>query len=177
MGNPPTRENSKPCAKKVRDTEIARNILSITVLRGRIIAPMTRARTASFGVAILTAIQPLLGAVLMLCVRLVQGVATTLGMIFKRRSRDWHTEDAHKVLPQATSGISSQGPNSTHGVIFGPVPRISVCPTRGLAVDPLETLNQVPRHNAERDSVDVAPGRVLSFRTRAHASRLKPLPR
>jgi hypothetical protein len=138
---------------------------------------MTRARTASFGVAILTAIQPLLGAVLMLCVSLVQGAATTFRMIFKRRSRDWHTEDAHKALPQATSGISSQGPNSTHGVILGLVPRISVGPTRGLAVDPLETLNKDARHKAERDSVDVAPAPVLSFGTRAHASRLKPLMR
>jgi hypothetical protein len=56
-------------------------------------------------VAILSAIQPLLGAVLMLCVSLVQGAATTLGMIFNRTNRDWHTDDAHEDLPQATSGI------------------------------------------------------------------------
>ena len=136
---------------------------------------MTRARTASFGVAILTAIQPLLGAVLMLCVSLVQGAATTFREIFNRTRRDWHTEDAHKVLPQATSGISFQGPNSTHGVILGLVPRISVGPTRGLAVDPLETLNKDARHTAERDAVDVAPVPVLLFGTHAHASGLKPL--
>jgi hypothetical protein len=156
MGNPPSRANTKSCAKKVRDTEIAKNILSITVPSGRIISRMTRARTASFGVAILTAIQPLLGAVLMLCVSLVQGAATTLGMIFNRRSRDWHTEDAQEALPQATSGISIPGPNSTHGVILGQAkrdPRISVGTPRGLAVDPHETGNLDSRHKAENDSV------------------------
>ena len=74
---------------------------------------MTRARTASLGVGDLTAIQLLLGAVLMLCVSLVQGAATTLGMIFKRRSRDWHTETAREALPQATSGNQLQEFNTT----------------------------------------------------------------
>jgi hypothetical protein len=41
------------------------------------------------GVGDLTAIQPLLGAVLMLCVSVVQGVRTTLGMIFNCSLRDW----------------------------------------------------------------------------------------
>jgi hypothetical protein len=128
-------------------------------------------------VAILTAIQPLLGAMLMLCVSLVQGAATTLRMILNRTSRDWHTEDAHEDLPQATSSFSSQGPNSTHGVVLGPVPKISAGPSWGLAVDPLATLNKDARHKAERDAVDVAPVPLLSFGTHAHASRPKPLAR
>ncbi len=112
MGNPLIPTNSAPYAKKVQHTESAKNILSSTDSGGRILRFMTRARTASLGMAKLTAIQPLLGAVLMLCVSLVQGAATTLGMIFKRRSRDWHTETAHEDLPQATSGIQRQEPNS-----------------------------------------------------------------
>jgi hypothetical protein len=51
------------------------------------------------GAGDLTAIQPLLGAVLMLCVSLVQGARTTLGMIFNRSLRDWHTVTAREVPP------------------------------------------------------------------------------
>jgi hypothetical protein len=121
--------------------------------------PMTRARIASSGVAEYTAIQPLLAAVLMLCVSLVQGAATTLRMIFNRRTRDWHTDDAREALPQATSGTSSQGPNTTHGVILGLVPRISVGPSRGLSNDPLETNNRDDRDKAENDTTPVAAAR------------------
>ena len=64
------------------------------------------------GVGDLTAIQPLLGAVLMLCVSLVQGARTTLGMIFNRSLRDWHTVTAREVLPQARSGEQSQESNT-----------------------------------------------------------------
>ncbi len=120
---------------------------------------MTRARTASLGMAILTAIQPLLGAVLMLCLSLVQGAATTLRMIFKRNRRDWHTIIAREALPQAKSGISSQGTKLTHGVILGLVPRIPVGSSRGLANDPLDTRNQDARVKPEHDSVDVAATR------------------
>ena len=117
---------------------------------------MTRARTASSGVGNLAAIQPLLAAVLMLCVSLVQGAVTTLKMIFNRRPRDWHTDDAREALPQATSGTSSQGPITTHGVILGLVPRISVGTPRGLTVIPLETHNRDSRHKAENDTAPVA---------------------
>jgi hypothetical protein len=64
------------------------------------------------GAGDLTAIQPLLGAVLMLCVSLVQGARTTLGMIFNRSLRDWHTVTAREVLPQARSGEQSQESNT-----------------------------------------------------------------
>ena len=120
---------------------------------------MTRARTASNGLGTPPPLDRWIDAVLMLCVSLVQGVATTLGMIFKCNHCDWHTADAHEDLPQAKSGISSQGTNPTHGVILGLVPRIPVGSSRGLANDPHEAINQGARHKAERDSVDVAPSR------------------
>jgi hypothetical protein len=91
-------------------------------------------------------------AALMLCVSLVQGAATTLGMIFNRTRRDWHTTSANEDLPQATSSKQSQESNTTHGVILGQAkrdPRISVGPSRGLANDPLETNNRDSRHKAE----------------------------
>ena len=160
MGNPLIPTNSAPYAKKVQHTESAKNILSSTDSGGRILRFMTRARTASSGVGDLTAIQPLLAAVLMLCVSLVQGAATTLSMIFKRNRRDWHTIIAREALPQAKSGISSQGTKLTHGVILGLVPRIPVGSSRGLANDPHEAINQGARHKAERDSVDAAPSRM-----------------
>ncbi len=65
---------------------------------------MTRARTASYGVVTPPPLDRWIDAVLMLCVSLVQGAATTLGMIFNRTHRDWHTETAHEDLPQAKSG-------------------------------------------------------------------------
>ena len=60
---------------------------------------MTRARTAPYGVVTPPPLDRWIEAVLMLCVSLVQGAATTLGMILNRNRRDWHTEDAHEVLP------------------------------------------------------------------------------
>jgi hypothetical protein len=95
-------------------------------------------------------------AVLMLFVSLVQGARTTLGMIFNRTYRDWHTESAHENLPQAKPGNSSQESHHTHGVILGLVPRISVGTAKGLAFDPLDSDNQDSRHKAENGSVDVA---------------------
>jgi hypothetical protein len=77
-------------------------------------APMTRARTASSGMGSLAAIQPLLAAVLMLCVSLVQAAATTLRMILNRKPRDWHTGPAQDDPPQATSGTHLTKDNSTH---------------------------------------------------------------
>ena len=96
---------------------------------------------------------------LMLCVSLVQGTATTLGMIFNRNRRDWHAAKARKDLPQATSGISSQETQHTYGVILGQAkrdPRISVGPSQGLAGDPLEPNNQDSRHKAEKDIAHAA---------------------
>jgi hypothetical protein len=122
---------------------------------------MTRARTASFGVGSLAAIQPLLDAVLMLCVSLVHHAATTFRMIFTRRTRDWHTGPAHEALPQATSGPHLQKDTlHPHGVMLGPVPSISVGTAKGLTIDPLETRNRDARHKGEHDSVAFAPLRM-----------------
>ena len=38
-------------------------------------------------------------AVLLLCVSLVQGVATTFGMRFNRRTHDWHMDQTDEALP------------------------------------------------------------------------------
>jgi hypothetical protein len=80
---------------------------------------MTRARNRTHGLGNPPLIQLLLEAVLCVFVSLVQGVRTTLGMIFNRTHRDWHTESAHEDLPQATSGISSQGTNAAHAATPG----------------------------------------------------------
>jgi hypothetical protein len=127
---------------------------------------MTRARTASNGVVTPPPLDRWIEAVLMLFVSLVQGATTTLGMIFKRTSRDWHTESAHEDLPQATSGISTQGPTHTHGVILGLVPSISAGAPRRLTVIPLETDHRDSRRKAENDSVALAPPRMEADKVR-----------
>jgi hypothetical protein len=166
MGNVLSRIDSMHSAKKVQHTEIARNILSSTVQRGRIIRPMTRARTASYGVVTPPPLDRWIEAVLMRCMSLVQGAATTLGMWLSIRRRDWHTQSETSALPQATPGTDLQERTYTHGVILGLVPRISVGPTRGLAVDPHETDNRDYRHKAENDSVDAAPYRMEADKVR-----------
>ena len=127
---------------------------------------MTRARTASYGVVTPPPLDRWIEAVLMLCVSLVQGAATTLGMIFNRTSRDWHTETACEALPQATSGNQLQDSITTHGVMLGLVPSISVGTSQGLANNPCEAINRDARHKAERDSVDVAQSRMEADKVR-----------
>jgi len=75
-------------SRETRFGSVGQNKLASTIPGGRVIAPMTRARTASSEVAILAAIQPLLETVLMLFVSLVQGVRATLGMWLKIGPRD-----------------------------------------------------------------------------------------
>jgi hypothetical protein len=72
---------------------------------GRIIPPMTQARTASSGVVTPPPLQHWLHAVLMLFVELVQGVAATLGMGCIHRTRECHTKPMPAALPQAKSDI------------------------------------------------------------------------
>jgi hypothetical protein len=127
---------------------------------------MTRARTRTHGLGNPPLIQLWLEAALCVFVSLVQGAATTLWMIFKPTRRDWHTETAQQDLPRATSGISSKGPNSTHGLMLGPVPSISVGTPRGLTNAPPKAINRGARHWAERDSVDVAPTRMEANKVR-----------
>jgi hypothetical protein len=128
---------------------LASRIWGMVVIRtcraksGRIIAPMTQARTASSGVVTPPPLQHWLHAVLMLFVELVQGVATTLGMIFNRTRRDWHTADAREDLPQAKSDIHLKEANTTHGVILGLVPRISVRSAGGIAEVPSRRATEI----------------------------------
>jgi hypothetical protein len=79
----------------------------------RIIAPMTQALKAANGVIAPPPLQHWLNAVLLLCVRLVHGVAATLGMIFKRNDRDWHTADACEDLPRAKYDIQLKKESNT----------------------------------------------------------------
>jgi hypothetical protein len=90
---------------------LASEIWGMVVIRtcraksGRIIAPMTQARTASHGVVTPPPLQHWLHAVLMLFVELVHGVATTLGMWRRIGRRDWHTQSGSPTLPQAKYDI------------------------------------------------------------------------
>jgi hypothetical protein len=137
---------------------------------------MTRARTASYGVVTPPPLKLLLQAVLMLCVSLVQGVATTLGVIFKRTHRDWHTDRTHEDLPQATYANHLKEHTNTHRVILGLAPGISGGPSRGPAVDPLETHNRDSRHKAQNDAFagPTIQAPSLSFRTHAQRASRNP---
>jgi len=82
--------------------------------------------------------------VLMLCVSLAQGVATTLGRILSRTSRDWHTAAAHEDLPQARSGNQSQGARTANGIILRLVPSPPLGASRGARIDPFEIQTHRP---------------------------------
>jgi hypothetical protein len=72
---------------------------------GRIIPPMTQALRSANGVIAPPPLDRWIDAVLLLWVRLVQGVATTLGMWRRVEPRDWHTQSDISALPQAKSDI------------------------------------------------------------------------
>jgi hypothetical protein len=74
----------------------------------RIIAPMTQALRSANGVIAPPPLDRWVDAVLLACVRLVQGVATTLGMWWRIGRRDWHTQSDVSTLPQAKSDIQFQ---------------------------------------------------------------------
>jgi hypothetical protein len=90
---------------------LASRIWGMVVIRtcraksGRIIAPMTQALRAANGVIAPPPLDHWIDAVLLLCVRLVQGVATTLGMGCIHRTRECHTTPMPAALPQAKSDI------------------------------------------------------------------------
>jgi hypothetical protein len=104
---------------------LASRIWGMVVIRtcraksGRIIAPMTQARTASSGVVTPPPLQHWLHAVLVLFVELVQGVATTLGMRRRIGRRDWHTQSDVSALPQAKDDtqLRETNPAATSGPI------------------------------------------------------------
>jgi hypothetical protein len=90
---------------------LASEIWGMVVIRtcraksGRIIPPMTQALRSANGVIAPPPLQRWLNAVLLLCVRLVHAVATTLGMWRRIGRRDWHTQSGVSALPQAKSDI------------------------------------------------------------------------
>ena len=121
---------------------------------------MTQAHRAAKGLATPPPLDRWIEAVLLLCVRLVHGVVTTLGMWWRVGRRDWHTSSDGSALPQAKSDNHLQKDTSTHGVILGLVPRISVGTSRGLSIDPLETHNRDSRDKPENDTAVVAATRT-----------------
>jgi hypothetical protein len=72
---------------------------------GRIIPPMTQALRSANGVIAPPPLDRWIDAVLLLCVRLVQGVAATLGMGCIHRTRECHTTPMPAALPQAKDDI------------------------------------------------------------------------
>ncbi len=58
--------------------------------------PMTRTQTRTYGVVTPSTRQPLLEAMLRAFVWLVSNVASFLGLILHRNTRDWHTHDANE---------------------------------------------------------------------------------
>ena len=78
-----------------------------------ILPRMTRARIAAYGVGSPPPLQHWLNAVLLLCVSLVQGVATTLGMWLGRKARECHTHLAVPALPQAKPDIHFRNQSQT----------------------------------------------------------------
>ncbi len=104
---------SNTCRKKLQDGSTAkinvRRSPSAYQFGGRIMRSMTRARTRTDGVVTPPPIQLLLEVALCPFVSLMQGVASTLQLIFNRSTGDWQTHDAKAELPRETSDISHEG--------------------------------------------------------------------
>jgi hypothetical protein len=111
--------------------------------------PMTRARITAKGLVTPPPLHRLMEAVLLLCVSLVQGVATTFGMRFKRQAGVWHIDQTQEALPQTKPDTSLQGPTTPHTVILGLILRISVGPTQGPTNIPCEAPDQGARHKPQ----------------------------
>ena len=73
---------------------------------------MTRARRAAKGLVTPPPLHRWMEAVLLLCVSLVQGVATTFGMRFNRQTHDWHMDQTDEALPQTKPDIHLKDPLS-----------------------------------------------------------------
>lgn len=147
---------------------------------------MTRARPAAKGLVTPPPLHRWMDAVLLLCVSLVQSVRATFGMWRRNRQGDWHTAPEPHALPQMKPDTHIKESSSTHGVIPGLVPGISVRPSRGLANAPLENRNRdsrdalrLPGNGAADVALTVQPpcchssrtpkGEELEPRSHAHA--------
>ena len=156
---------------------------------GRIIAPMTQARTASVGVVTPPPLQRWLNAVLMLFAELVHGVATTLGMWRRVGRRACDTQSDVFVLPQAKSDIHLKEKSGTASLRLAVdaqrranercdhqaahhQPKSSSGLTRGsffnaAATRVLADRKQDSRVKPENDAAHVARSLSLSFRAKA----------
>ena len=123
-------------------------------MRGRRMVAMTRARTASYGVVTPPPLDRWIDAVLMLFASLVQGVAATFRMHFRHRARDWHTASVREALPQTKPDTQSQDPTTFTESLSGLSRESLLENPKGLANDPLETINRDSRDKPENDHVD-----------------------
>ena len=123
---------------------------------------MTRARSHTWAVGISPLIQPLLEAVLCVVMSLVQGVAATFGMRRWIGQRDWHAQSGTQALPQTKPDIQSQDPTTPTESLSALCRESLLANPRGLANDPLETLNRDSRDRPENDTGEVeAPAGAL----------------
>ncbi len=126
---------------------------------GRIFVRMTRTQTRTYGVAIPSSRQPLLAAMLRAFAWLVSNVASTLGMIFNRTTRDWHTDEAREAqLPTPNDPTQKEARHSQpsfSGKATGRIPGIPVATTQGTTTHSHATQNQDARDKPKHDSVIV----------------------
>ena len=135
-------------------------------MRGRIMVAMTRARSHTWAVGISPFIQPLLEAVLCVVMSLVQGVAATFGMRRWIGQRYWHAQSGTSALPQTKPDIQSQDPTIPTESLSALCRESLLEHPKGLANDPLETLNRDSRAKPENDTCEVE-----AFGPRANAPR------
>ncbi len=129
---------------------------------GRRMVAMTRARPLASGLGNPPLLQRLLDAVTCAFVCLVQGVRATFGMRFKHRARDWHTGSVREALPQTKPDIHLKE-DTPPAESLSALCRESLLETpKGLATNPLETLNRDSRDKPENDTGEVeAPAGAL----------------
>jgi len=124
-------------------------------MRGRRMVAMTRARPASYGLGNPPPLHHWMHAVLMLVVCLVQGVAATFRMRRWIGKRDWHAQSGTSALPQTKPDIQSQDPTTPTESLSALCRESLLEAPKGLANDPLETLNQDSRDKPENDTGEV----------------------
>ena len=118
---------------------------------------MTRARPLASGLGNPPPLQRLLDAVTCAFVCLVQGVRATFGMRFRHQPRDWHTDEMREALPQTKPGIHLKEDTPPAESLSALCRESLLANPRGLASDPLETLNRDSRDAlrlSENDTVD-----------------------